>query len=67
MKNVIKWLRMQRGIAYESQEDKTLKGDEGRRTGGGWRSICMSRWRRNKGERKDYARGIRRRMDSGGL
>jgi hypothetical protein len=31
MKYVIKWLRMHRGIAYESREDKTLK--EGSRTG----------------------------------
>ena len=29
MKNVIKWLHMQRGIAYESREDKTLKEGSG--------------------------------------
>jgi hypothetical protein len=51
---------MQRG-SYESREDKTLKGDEGRRMEGGWSSNCMSQRRRNKGKGKVDGRIIRRR------
>jgi hypothetical protein len=53
---------MQRG-SYESREDKTLKGDEGRRMEGGWRSNCMSRRRRNKGRGRLTGGFIRRRRD----
>jgi hypothetical protein len=59
MSNIIKMVAYAERDSYESQEDKTLKGTEDRGRGGGWRSNCVSLWRRNKGEGKVYVRGIR--------
>jgi hypothetical protein len=45
---------MQSGIAQKSRDDKILKGDEGRRTGGWLWSNCVSR----QGGIRDGKRGM---------